>query len=511
MNPRTAATRRAGPLHLLLVLAAAPILAQEPAVSLPPAAHDRLPRWRGFNLLEKFHLEWSNGPFVEEDFRLIRELGFNFVRLPMDYRTWIVEGDWTRLNEAVLTEIDAAVAWGEQYGIHVMLNFHRAPGYTVASPAEPRSLWTDAEAQRVCALHWAAFARRYRGVPNHRLSFNLFNEPAGLDEAAYAAVVERVVAAIRAEDPERLIVSDGLDYGARPALSLAPLRLAQATRGYAPGPLTHYLATWVAGADRYPLPSWPYRHASGTLYAPTKPDLDAAALEPIRVGGPLGGAVLRLRVGEVSSRAELAVRAGGQTLWSRAFVPAEGPGEWAESRFEERWRIWVGRWDKDYEITLPDGCTALEIAVTAGDWLRLTELGLRRDGAEEALRLSPDWNRRPAQVTWTPGAAEPLTVDGALDRQWLWDTMIVPWQRAEAAGIGVMVGEFGAWNTVPHAVTLRWMEDCLRNWRAAGWGWALWNFRGSFGILDSARQDVTYEPFAGHRLDRAMLELLQRY
>ena len=39
----------------------------------------------------------------------------------------------------------------------------------------------------------------------------------------------------------------------------------------------------------------------------------------------------------------------------------------------------------------------------------------------------------------------------------------------------------------------------------------MWNFRGSFGILDSDRKDVQYEDFNGHKLDRKMLELLQKY
>ena len=60
-----------------------------------------------------------------------------------------------------------------------------------------------------------------------------------------------------------------------------------------------------------------------------------------------------------------------------------------------------------------------------------------------------------------------------------------------------MVGEWGAFNKTPHDVSLRWAEDCLSNWQKAGWGWALWNFRGSFGILDSGRTDVQYEDSPG--------------
>jgi endoglucanase len=58
-------------------------------------------------------------------------------------------------------------------------------------------------------------------------------------------------------------------------------------------------------------------------------------------------------------------------------------------------------------------------------------------------------------------------------------------------------------------VALAWMRDCLENWRAAGFGWALWNLRGAFGILDSERKDVEYENFQGHKLDRKMLDLLR--
>ena len=78
-------------------------------------------------------------------------------------------------------------------------------------------------------------------------------------------------------------------------------------------------------------------------------------------------------------------------------------------------------------------------------------------------------------------------------------------------GVQIHVGEWGSFNKTPHTVTLAWMEDCLSLWQVAGWGNALWNLRGAFGVLDSERQDVQYEDFKGHKLDRKMLELLKRY
>ena len=69
----------------------------------------------------------------------------------------------------------------------------------------------------------------------------------------------------------------------------------------------------------------------------------------------------------------------------------------------------------------------------------------------------------------------------------------------------------GAYKFTPHAVVLAWMQDCLELWEEAGWGWALWEFRGGFGPLDSGRNDVAYEDFRGHKLDRKMLDLLRQH
>jgi endoglucanase len=95
------------------------------------------------------------------------------------------------------------------------------------------------------------------------------------------------------------------------------------------------------------------------------------------------------------------------------------------------------------------------------------------------------------------------------DKERLRQKLIEPWQRLAEKGVGVHVGEWGCYNKTPHAVALAWMGDYLALWKEAGWGWALWNLRGDFGILDSSRADVTYEDHKGHKLDRKMLELLR--
>ena len=369
-----------------------------PALPAPTAA--KLPRWRGFNLLEKFIARLQNTAFREADFAWMAEWGFNFVRLPMSYHCWSDPHDWHLIREPVMKEIDAAVALGKQYGIHVCLNFHRAPGYSVdRSQAEPFNLWSDDPALEACVYHWRHFAARYRDIPNSALSFDLINEPGMkndhelLDDATYARVVQALVAGIRAESPDRLIIADGLSWGRIPVPALVGLGIGQSTRGYEPMEVSHWKADWVGGSDQWSQPTWP---------------LPAT---PARVAG---------------DQHQLA---GFRQVF------------------------------KDNPI-------------------------VQRFTGEDAL--TQDWNR------------------ARLVRQ-----LIKPWQDLEAMGVGVHVGECGAHNRTPHEVVLAWLRDLTGCWRDAGWGWALWNLRGTFGILDSERTDVRYENFRGHKLDRALLELLR--
>jgi len=91
------------------------------------------------------------------------------------------------------------------------------------------------------------------------------------------------------------------------------------------------------------------------------------------------------------------------------------------------------------------------------------------------------------------------------------ETFYKPWIDLARGGVGVHCGECGCWNKTPHQVFLAWFEDVLQILTANNIGYALWNFRGDFGILDSGREDVTYQDWYGHKLDRKLLELLKAH
>ncbi|MDR0336499.1 MAG: glycoside hydrolase family 5 protein [Planctomycetaceae bacterium] len=483
---------------------------------LQGAKYDKLPQWRGFNLLEKFY--GKNNRFVEDDFRWISDFGFNFVRLPMDYRLWILDNDWRKINEKVLDEIDEAVKFGERYGIHVNINFHRAPGYTVAKPAEPKSVWTDPEALEVCLLHWKTFAKRYKGVSNDLVSFNLFNEPGNVEPilAQCVAVHKAIIKGIREEDPNRLIICDGYEWGNKPFFDLVDQRVAQATRGYAPMEISHYKASWIGNSDNFPVPTWPIISGNGLLVSDSKREIKEEFRGALVISGQFPNATkLRLRVGTVSGTTLFAVFADGKTIFEHQFKPGAGEGEWKTVVFKEEWNTYQNIYDRDYETIIPAGTQKLEFRVMRGDWLTLTQFAVQSEQVEKetVISLSPGWQQPPSKFQYresqnASGHTAELLGGDVKDQMWL-RNRLESWKELQNQGCGVMVGELGAYSPCPHDVVLRWLADCLANWREAGWGYALWNFRGSFGILDSGRPDVHYENFHGHKLDRKMLKLLQ--
>jgi aryl-phospho-beta-D-glucosidase BglC (GH1 family) len=489
--------------------------------ALPVPTAEKLPSsWKGFNLLNMFYSggRETDMPFNEKEFKMLSDWGFNFVRIPIDYRILIRGNDWNNMNESAMRRLDKAIEYGIKYDIHICLNLHRGPGYTVASPAETTNLWTQAKPQEAFARMWGFFAGRYKNVPNEYLSFNFLNEPAGVDEKTYADVIKKAADAIRASDPDRILMADGLDYGVIPSSLIKELGIAQATRGYAPHSLTHYKAGWVEGSDKLPLPTWPVSLIPKYLYGLQKSEVSRSVF---RIEHDFTAAYnLDVNVGIVSKEAKLVVKADGKVIYDRLFISGSGSGEWTQAVYNSEWNIYQNIFNRDYRSNIPAGVTLITLEVTDGDWMSINDLKfspVNKTAADETARTfsvtpnAPDWGAviPPVKIT----ADGQIVIENAhiQDREWLKNTYLEKWDELVKSGGGAMVGEWGAHNRTPHDVVLRWMEDNLINFKEAGMGWALWNLTGSFGVLNSGRDDVNYENFNGYKLDRKMLDILRKY
>jgi len=246
----------------------------------PGAAEAR--RWRGFNLQwEKKATDPAGKPaFQEADFKNMGDWGFTFARLPISYWVWGSPEDWTLIRPEAVREIDRAIEMGKAQGVHINFCMYRIPGYSISQrEMEPADLFTGRKAERDRALeaavyHWRYFARHFKGVSNHDLSFDLFNEPPrmtsyeGAIAERYVEIVRALTLAIWSEDPERMIFVDGVDAANGPVPEVMDLHPVQATHCYQPLMVTHYGASWVR-KDHYEsnkVPTWPMTDDKGVVW-----------------------------------------------------------------------------------------------------------------------------------------------------------------------------------------------------------------------------------------------------
>ena len=111
----------------------------------------------------------------------------------------------------------------------------------------------------------------------------------------------------------------------------------------------------------------------------------------------------------------------------------------------------------------------------------------------------------PEQLKW------PYEENGRLiDRNSIKKVSVEPWFPWIEKGGKVHIGEMGCFKNTPHKEAIAWLKDVFSLFNEQGWGWALWNLTGDFGVLNSNRKDVKYENYKGYLLDREMLELLKQ-
>ncbi|WP_159467684.1 glycoside hydrolase family 5 protein [Dyadobacter sp. 3J3] len=253
-----------------------------PEAFATPKAKNKLPKWKGFNLLDFFSPDPKPDRrlTVEEHFKWMHDWGFDFVRLPMAYPSYIkfdrskniTPAEVYNIDEQAVEKIEKLVFLAHKYNLHVSLNLHRAPGYCVnAGFHEPYNLWTDQEALDAFCFHWNMWAKRFKTTSSKRISFDLLNEPSLREDmndqlskrssvpgAIYRKVAVAASEAIRKENPKHLIIADGNDVGSSVIPEIVDLDIGQSCRGYHPGIISHYKAPWAnKDPEHLPDPKWP--------------------------------------------------------------------------------------------------------------------------------------------------------------------------------------------------------------------------------------------------------------
>lgn len=208
---------------------------------------------------------------TEADLRAMRELGCNSVRIPLDYRQFMEEGEGIVWREEGFEELKARIGQCEKHGLYVFLDMHCAPGGQTGANIDnsvddrPRLFMDEGNLEKSLAL-WRRLAEmnRDREIVG---GYDLLNEPIAPGEGdrncdGYIPALERhyrdLAKTIREADQNHLLSIEGAHW----ATDLRVFReriddnMALHFHRYAGGPDISGLQKYIDRAAELDVPLW---------------------------------------------------------------------------------------------------------------------------------------------------------------------------------------------------------------------------------------------------------------
>ncbi len=203
---------------------------------------------------DKYDHDHFESFITESDIRNIAELGFDHVRVPVDY-VLLEEEDGTPKEDG-MKYLEACRAWCEKYGLRMLIDLHECYGYSfdpLKKNMDRERFFHDQDLQKRFLSLWERIAGRFAGYPE-QVAFEPLNEVV-LEKVADAwnKVASAYVRMMRTIVPDSCLVIGGVRYSSVTSIPLLEIplddKIVYNFHCYEPLIFTHQGAYWV---DRMP-------------------------------------------------------------------------------------------------------------------------------------------------------------------------------------------------------------------------------------------------------------------
>jgi hypothetical protein len=194
------------------------------AVNSPRLLHQLTAELLGPDAARDFWVRFQDTYITRDDIQLIKDSGFNSVRVPFNYRSFTPEdqpGVWTGRGFELL---DRAIGWCREAGLWVVLDMHCAPGGQTGDNIDDSWgypwLFESPESQERTIAVWRKIAEKYKSE-TIVAGYDLLNEPIAHHfdtkklNPKLEPLYQRIVKAIREVDPNHLIFLEGAQWASK--------------------------------------------------------------------------------------------------------------------------------------------------------------------------------------------------------------------------------------------------------------------------------------------------------
>ena len=195
----------------------------------------------------------------KSDIEYIASLGFDHVRIPVDYE--VFEDEKGNSLARGYTTVDRVLNWCTNAGLNVILDLHKAYGYDFNDAGtEANNLFNDESLQLRFLNLWRKIATHF-GIRNN-IAFELLNEVVEKENAdKWNELIDRAVETIRKINKNTPIIYGGIQWNSVKTLKLlkkpADENIIYTFHFYEPLIFTHQKAHWVPAMDPNETVSYP--------------------------------------------------------------------------------------------------------------------------------------------------------------------------------------------------------------------------------------------------------------